>query len=128
MAINQVLEEVHAHIGFRVRDIICFYMVYNERFQLLPETDAFDLQLLQKILPRLQGSHTSLKRVLIGLMEIAIGKKLNIEEFMDDAEELYAGYTGGKTAPAARYPQSARKIAYMLRRLEEDGFTSFWLT
>lgn len=128
MEINEVLEEVHAHIGFRVRDTISFYMVYNERFQLLPENDAFDLQLLQKILPRLNGSHSSLKRVLIGLMEIAIGKKLNIEEYMEDAVELYLVYARGKTAPAARYPQSTRKIAYMLRRLEEDGFTSFWLT
>jgi hypothetical protein len=61
-------------------------------------------------------------------MEIAIGKKLNIEEYMEDAAELYLVYSRGRTAPAARYPQSARKIAYMLRRLEEDGFTSFWLT
>jgi uncharacterized protein YehS (DUF1456 family) len=28
----------------------------------------------------------------------------------------------------ANYPQSAKKIASMLRRLEEDGFTSYWLS
>ena len=25
------------------------------------------------------------------------------------------------------YPKSAAKIAYMTKRLEEDGFTSYWL-
>lgn len=28
----------------------------------------------------------------------------------------------------AKHPLSARKIAFMLRRLEEDGFTSYWLS
>lgn len=126
--INQILENVHSHIGFRVRDNICFFMVYNQRFELLPEEEAFDLQLLQKILPRLQGSHSSLKRALIELMAFAIGQRLNIEELMEDASPLYLAWKNTGVAPTARFTRSARKIAYMLRRLEEDGFTSFWLS
>jgi 5-methylcytosine-specific restriction protein B len=126
--INDILEEVHLHVGFRVRDNICFYMIYNDRYQLLPEEEAFDFQLLQKILPRLQGSHSSLKRVLIELMAVAIGERLHTEELMEDASELYQYAKTGGDAPAARFRQSARKIAFMLRRLEEDGFTSFWLS
>ena len=29
--------------------------------------------------------------------------------------------------PECKYKNSARKIAFMVRRFEEDGFTSFWL-
>jgi hypothetical protein len=27
----------------------------------------------------------------------------------------------------ARYRKSAEKVAFMVRRFEEDGFTSYWL-
>lgn len=126
--INRILEEIHAHIGFRVRDAVCFYMVYNQRFGLMSKEQAFDLQLLQKILPRIQGSSQSIKRVLIELMLLCTNQRKSIEEMMNDASELYKPWRRYAEAPPAVYPQSAQKLAYMLRRLEEDGFTSFWLS
>ncbi|WP_409342856.1 MrcB family domain-containing protein [Paenibacillus sp. MBLB4367] len=126
--INDILEEIHSHIGFRVRDAVCFYMIYNQRFGLMPEERAFDLQLLQKILPRIQGSSQSVKRVLVELMLMCLGLKKNVEELVNDASELYKPWRRYADAPQAVYPQSARKIAYMLRRLEDDGFTSFWIS
>ena len=129
VAINQILEEIHAQVGFRIRDTISFYSIYAERFGLLTEDDAFDLQLLQKILPRIQGSHTSVKRVLLKLLKVCLeGESLKVNDLLDDASSLYSRWDAGKEAPAAKYPQSARKLAFMLRRLEEDGFTSFWLS
>lgn len=60
--INTLLEDIHAHVGFRVRDAICFYMIYNERFGLMDEEEAFDWQLLQRfcrvsrgVIPRYDG-------------------------------------------------------------------------
>lgn len=129
VAINQILEEIHAQVGFRIRDTISFYSIYAERFGLLTEDEAFDLQLLQKILPRIQGSHTSVKRVLLKLLKVCLeGESLKVNDLLDDASSLYSRWDAGKEAPAAKYPQSARKLAFMLRRLEEDGFTSFWLS
>lgn len=129
VAINQILEEIHAQVGFRIRDTISFYSIYAERFGLLTEDEAFDLQLLQKILPRIQGSHTSVKRVLIKLLKVCLeGESLKVNDLLDDASSLFSRWDAGKEAPAAKYPQSARKLAFMLRRLEEDGFTSFWLS
>ncbi|MEK5645436.1 hypothetical protein BK138_32875 [Paenibacillus rhizosphaerae] len=129
VAINQILEEIHAQVGFRIRDTISFYSIYAERFGLLTEDEAFDLQLLQKILPRIQGSHTSVKRVLLKLLKVCLeGESLQVNDLLDDASTLYSRWDAGKEAPAAKYPQSARKLAFMLRRLEEDGFTSFWLS
>ncbi|MFB5269835.1 MrcB family domain-containing protein [Paenibacillus enshidis] len=126
--INNILEEIHAQVGFRIRDSICFYMVYNQRFQLLTEDEAFDLQLLQKILPRVQGSSLSVKRVLLKLMQGALGKNLAVNDLMDDASGLYQKWSSGEGDEEAKHSQTARKIAFMLRRLEEDGFTSYWLS
>ncbi|MEK4509152.1 MrcB family domain-containing protein [Paenibacillus sp. FSL K6-2524] len=126
--INDILEDIHAHVGFRIRDAVCFYLIYNERFKLMTEEEAFDFQLMQKILPRIQGSHSSVKRVLLQLMKGALGNNLSVNELMEDASSLYTQWNRGKTPPPAKHPQSARKLAYMLRRLEDDGFTSYWLS
>ncbi|MFK4997016.1 hypothetical protein ACI2OX_03895 [Bacillus sp. N9] len=29
--LNQILEKVKLHFGYRVRDEVCFYMIYNEK-------------------------------------------------------------------------------------------------
>lgn len=130
--INALLEDIHAHVGFRVRDAICFYMIYNARYKLMSEEEAFDWQLLQKILPRIQGSHSSVRRVLLNLMKGALGTgsgvTVDLPKLMDDASPLYMRWAAGQTPPTAKHPQSARKLAFMLRRLEEDGFTSYWLS
>lgn len=126
--INHILEEIHAQVGFRIRDSICFYMVYNQRFQLLTEDEAFDLQLLQKILPRVQGSNLSVKRVLLKLMQGALGKSLAVNDHIEDASGLYQKWSSSQGEEDAKHPGTARKIAFMLRRLEEDGFTSYWLS
>lgn len=126
--INSIMEQIHSHVGFRIRDAVCFYMIYNERFGLLGEDDAFDLQLLQKILPRIQGSSSSVKRVLLQLMQEALGKSLSINDLMDDASDLYMKWSASEQDQTVKYQLSARKIAFMLRRLEEDGFTSYWLS
>ncbi|WP_256701800.1 MrcB family domain-containing protein [Paenibacillus sp. P3E] len=130
--INALLEDIHAHVGFRVRDAVCFYMIYNERYGLMDEEEAFDWQLLQKILPRIQGSHSSVRRVLLNLIKEAIGNgaglTFNMDSLMEDASPLYLEWAGGKSPLGVKHPQSARKLAYMLRRLEEDGFTSYWLS
>ncbi|MGG1518254.1 DUF3578 domain-containing protein [Paenibacillus oryzisoli] len=123
--INGILEQIHSHVGFRIRDAVCFYMIYNERFSLLGKDAAFDMQLLQKILPRIQGSNLSVKTALLQLMQITLNRNIPLAEYREDASKLY---TSQEFITSAKYPQSARKIAFMLRRLEEDGFTSYWLS
>lgn len=122
--INQILEPIHAQIGFRIRDSVCFYMIYNKQFGLMSEDEAFDHQLLQKILPRIQGSSMSIKRALLLLMKEALGTDFSIDEHMEDSSPLYLPQDWAQS----RYPRSARKLGFMLGRLEEDGFTSFWLS
>lgn len=98
--INTILESANAHVGYRVRDEIVFYMLNNKKADLLEENAAFDNQIMQKILPRIQGSSESIKNMLGELLKICENEK---------------------------YEASAKKINFMIKRYEEDGFTSYWL-
>ncbi|MBC7075526.1 MAG: AAA family ATPase [Syntrophomonadaceae bacterium] len=120
--INQVLTQANLHVGYRVRDEICFYMIYNQRFNLMPWDDAMDWQLLQKILPRIQGSSRQICQVLGNLFELAtgVGLETDYEASAEKAAEIL------DSAAKIKWPRSAQKIAYMLGRYQEDGFTSFW--
>ena len=60
-------------------------------------------------------------------------------DFSDLVTGVYGDYTGFAGAAAyeqmnayldsksCKYPNSTKKIAFMMRRYEEDGFTSYWL-
>ena len=98
--INAILEKANAHIGYRVRDEIVFYMLNNKKAELLDENVAFDNQIMQKILPRIQGSSESISKMLNELLKLCESEK---------------------------YEASTKKINFMIKRYEEDGFTSYWL-
>ena len=98
--INGILEIANAHIGYRVRDEIVFYMLNNREADLLDDKIAFDNQIMQKILPRVQGSSESIKKML------------------DELKKL---------CETEKYENSLKKINFMIKRCEEDGFTSYWL-
>jgi len=123
VAINQVLSQANLHIGYRVRDEVAIYMLYNKQLGLLDEDVALDYQVMQKILPRLQGSSQPIRRVLVQLLEICGGVKLSNtnDDLLTKLQEFEAR---GKAKP---YPRSAAKLVSMLRRFEEDGFTSYWI-
>jgi len=73
--INSILEIANAHIGYRVRDEIVFYMLNNREADLLDDKVAFDNQIMQKILPRIQGSSESIKTMLGELLKICESEK-----------------------------------------------------
>lgn len=119
--INEILEEADLQFAYRVRDEMAFYLLLNKKYGLLTEKEALDFQLMQKVLPRIQGSSISVKLVLLGLVKCLEGIELSEQEY--SPENLQ------KKLPAKeelKYPQSLRKIRFMLRRYHNDGFTSFW--
>lgn len=123
---NQVLSICNAQIGYRVRDEICFYLMYNDKYTLLDVEMAMDYCILQKILPRLQGSGNTMKRMLCELFKICTGNQATIE--LSDS-----GMIGDKMLSYVEaqdnipYRRSATKLAFMTRRYEEDGYTSYWI-
>lgn len=121
--INSVLEKSDSHFGYRMRDEIIFYMLYNDEFGLLDEKEAFDNQIMQKILPRIQGSSESTAYILRELFKICAGSFINNNGQTDGLK--MKSYLDNKGI--ADYPKSAEKICKMLRRYEDDDFTSFWV-
>ena len=58
IVLNEILTPCQMQFAYRVRDELVFYMVYNEIYELMREEEAFDYQLLQKVLPRINGTST----------------------------------------------------------------------
>jgi hypothetical protein len=114
--INQALQLINAHVGYRVRDEICFYLAYNEQADLMSFDSAFDHCILQKVLPRVAGSDNRVEQLLRDLYRHFTNK-----EYEQDREDYILDIQG------ARYPHSAAKVVEMLGRLR-DGFTSFWIS
>ena len=117
--INEFLKPCGLQFAYRVRDEIIFYMLYNREFELLDVAEAFDYQLLQKILPRMSGTSSRIREVLVKLACYCIQVNYSASEFYE-VEELEEHIS------EAVYPKSFKKIIDMLRRYDEDGFTSFW--
>jgi MoxR-like ATPase len=111
--INNQLEGIGAQVGYRVRDEICFYLIYSDKEEFLTFEEAMDQSILQKILPRISGSDERVWDTLKGLYEICTSKVYNAEV--------------GPELEQALYPKSTEKIVHMIRRYENDGFTSFWI-
>ena len=120
--LNQILVKANLHVGYRVRDEISFYMMNNKKAELLDEDAAFDHEIMQKILPRVQGSSAAIKDVLSELFAKCAGDYTGFAGAA--AYEQMNAYLDSKSC---KYPNSAKKIAFMMRRYEEDGFTSYWL-
>lgn len=121
-SINEILQEANSHVGYRVRDEIVFYMLNNKKSGLLAENEAMDNEIMQKILPRIQGSGISVKELLIALFKNFAGDYSGISQ--DSVWRQMDKYIKDKECV---YKKSAEKICYMMRRFEDDGFTSYWL-
>lgn len=121
---NKILAAANAHVGYRVRDEIVFYLLNNHEHGLLSEAAAMDNEIMQKILPRIQGSSASVKNMLCELFKRCAG---DFEGYGTNAEDLSKKMFAAADKPECKYRNSAKKIAFMVRRFEEDGFTSYWL-
>jgi len=122
--LNQILKKANLQVGYRIRDEINFYIVEALDKELLAKNTAFDKEILQKVLPRIQGSSAIIKEILLELFDFFSGSS-----FSQENGQLSAGVWNYYQAnqESFKYPESAEKTAYMLRRFEEDGFTSYWL-
>ena len=129
-SMNQVLQKANAHVGYRVRDEIVFYMLNNKKANLLVENEAFDNVIMQKILPRIQGSSNSVRDMLCEFFALLTGQKVStsvnvsdvvvaMQKTIDDSKRF--------DDKKLSYQKSAEKIVFMVKRFEEDGFTSYWL-
>jgi 5-methylcytosine-specific restriction endonuclease McrBC GTP-binding regulatory subunit McrB len=116
----KILSPYHLHFGYRV--INEFSRFVTEAETLVGDSKgtiqaAIDIQILQKILPKFHGTRAKLKMPLRELLSFCYqDDDAAPSEKIEKASGLY---------PNAQYPRSAKKIARMLRTLDEQGYVSF---
>jgi len=116
---NNILSMGNRQFGYRVRDEILFYMLENKLNGLLEEEDAFDYQIMQKVLPTITGSEPIIKDILIQLYNYC-------NPSGEITEEIDYIKLATEQLESAIYFNSAKKIIMMMRGYE-DGFVSYWV-
>ena len=120
-AINKILEKADLHFAYRVRDEIAFYLIINKSYNLIDNNIAFDFQVVQKILPRIHGSSERVQTVLVELLNLFEGKDFRSSNF--EFSKLIEKIDMGNL----KHKRASKKIIFMLKRFDDDRFTSFWL-
>jgi hypothetical protein len=123
-AIWSVIVQVHGSVaragqpfGYRVLSEMLRYIEQSQG--ILTPQQALDLQIKQKVLPKLRGDDTPrLRRALTELLELLLGAPQNAWK--------RAAQVAPETIAAAPFPESAEKVRRMLERLDADGFTDFY--
>jgi hypothetical protein len=119
--INGILKSADLQFGYRVRDEICFYMIYQKEIEdIISLEEALDYQIMQKILPRIQGSSIRIKRLIIDLIKY-LSNKNSISDSYEYSE------IEKEVKEVQNFKKALNKLLFMLRRYNDDGFTSFWL-
>lgn len=121
-SVNSALEIADLHFAYRVRDEVAFYLLLNREHSLMSHDDALDFQLMQKVLPRINGSSERVQRVLLKMLELLTGVRTDHRE--QDMNELTKAID---QRPSPKFSRSVKKLLFMLRRFDEDRFTSFWV-
>ena len=118
--VNSVLEQGQLQFGYRMRDEIVMFCLAAGRCAESFTTAAvgtvapLDLAIAMKVLPRIQGSGGTIRKVLEELQALAAPNPAQAENQPGKGEN-----TG--------FPFCAARLDLMLRRLRESGFTNYWL-
>ena len=116
----QILRHYHLHFGYRViNEISRFVVLASEQVSDFKLYDALDIQLLQKILPKLHGTKGKLQKPLNRIFWYCYGKE------GDSTPEEKNLALAMEYDSDATYPRTAQKVARMLDDLNQQGFTSF---
>lgn len=127
--INNILEKYNNHFGYRVRDEVVFYMIYALRDDLMTFEEAFDLCMVQKILPKISGSNNDTMIILEELFELINDYKIQNKSILEyDELEQMRKFVEGADAEISnkKYINTNKKLIQMMRRYIQDGFTTFW--
>jgi hypothetical protein len=120
-SINDILQKADLHFAYRVRDEVAFYLILNKKYELMNPNLAIDFQLVQKVLPRIHGSSERVQIILVELLNLLEGKNFRTSNFE------YSQINGQLDISNLKYRRSSKKILFMLKRFDDDRFTSFWL-
>lgn len=134
-ALFEVLDKAGLQFGFRTAREMIRYFVVNRQLhgEGWDPVQALDAQLIQRLLPRLNGDASKLRPPLLALLAFCarwsdINAAPDIQGMHAYAADL--GNLGHDVVAkvcgdvAGRYPLTADKLARMFKRLAEHGFTT----
>ncbi len=130
--LNAILATENRHFGYRVANeigrFVCLARDQGDGADAAKH--GLDLALVQKVLPKLHGTQQELEPLLQALFAFAVtGARASAERAREAVSEWsLVGTTlstSGQPSIAPRLPRFAAKVRRMLRRLEQQGFTSF---
>lgn len=137
--VNRHLVPVQLQVGYRVRDEIALFCINAQdcidSFVGTDDTEVapLDLAIAMKVLPRIQGGSAGIRTALQGLLDWArTGGDTSATSApepapADDPAALTADVVEGADDKGYAFPMCAERLALMLTRYDESGFTSFWL-
>lgn len=123
--INDILSKANLNIGYRVRNEILFYCLYTPRDNNTDFKSALDKAIMQKLLPRIQGSGKQLKDMIRNLLCHFCGVIRSNDEIIGMSDQDFDGMINANEIQ--NYAISCKKLKEMLRRLKDDGYTAFWI-
>jgi len=131
---NTILASAQVQVGYRVRDEVALFVLHARdlgpwfRTQPGEEVNPRDLALHMKLLPRLAGGSGTIRRVILQLMGWAVDGKANADEETLEGHAERWDKDGRKSSLVdARLPRTAARLCLMWDRLQQEGFTSYWL-
>ncbi|MEN4400283.1 AAA family ATPase [Mycolicibacterium fortuitum] len=120
-AVNEYLTPAQLQVGYRIRDEVALFcanaQANSDTFTSMDgqPVEPLDLAVSMKVLPRIQGGGSAIRSVLDALQTWSAGSS------PDGSTDPDAG-----TAQPA-FPVSQKRIDLMQQRLDDNGFTSYWL-
>lgn len=133
--LNEILSAENRHFGYRVvNEIARFVCLAHEQTSEAEPADiaAFDLAVLQKVLPKLHGTQQELEDVLVDLfrfaMNIGEGDPADfhvVDGTLAKKKDGEQDVNGGGSTSEASLPRTAMKLWRMCRRVRQQGFVSF---
>lgn len=129
--INGILEKYNYHLGYSVKDGITFYMINLAKDNLMSFDEAFDLCVVQKILPKISGSSNEVLDMLFDIFELFNAYRFSNREYLEEKEfkelkEKVTTSNEGFDKINYKFKLTNEKLIYMIRRFIRDGFTTFW--
>ena len=133
-AVNVLLAPPQLQVGYRTRDEVAFYLLHARQIRDAfvdrdgNAVDPLDLALQMKILPRIAGDGSAIKRCVSGLLGWAFTG--TPARFDDEAHAILESWeSSGRPSSLTngKYPRLAARLCLMWQRLEANEPTSYWL-
>lgn len=133
-SINEILGPAQLKVAYRTRDEVAFYALHAQQISDAfidrkgDPVDPLDLALQMKVLPRIAGRSSAIRRCLLGLLGWATtGKPLETDDAGNALVERWEIMGQPSSLDNSNYPRLAAKLCSMWQRFDTDGYTSYWV-